>query len=65
MRHYFKTKRGRDAKLVLSTIRRAKQMIRLLPLILIAALVTGCSKPNSERIRTTQLSCATVMVFAS
>ena len=31
-------------------------MIQLLPLILVAALLTGCSKPNSERIKTLQLS---------
>ena len=31
-------------------------MIRLLPLILIATLLTDCSKPNSERIKTLQLS---------
>ncbi len=39
-------------------------MIRLLPLILIAALLIGCSKPNSKRIRTMQLSGETVVAFA-
>jgi len=39
-------------------------MIRLLPLMLIAALLTGCSKANSKRIRTLQLSGATVVAFA-
>ncbi len=39
-------------------------MIRLLPLILIAALLAGCSKANSKRIRTLQLSGATVVAFA-
>ena len=35
-------------------------MIRMLPIILIAVLLTGCSKPNSKRIKTLQLSGATV-----
>jgi len=39
-------------------------MIRLLPFLLIAALLTGCSKPNSKRIRTLQLSGETVVAFA-
>ncbi len=39
-------------------------MIRLLPLILIAALLTGCSKPNSKRIRTMQLSSETMVANA-
>ncbi len=39
-------------------------MIRLLPLILIAALLAACSKANSKRIRTLQLSGATVVAFA-
>ena len=38
-------------------------MIRLLPFMLIAALLTGCSKPNSKRIRTMQLSGETVVAF--
>ena len=39
-------------------------MIRLLPLILIAALLTGCTRPYSERIKTLQLSGAPVLAFA-
>ena len=39
-------------------------MIRLLPFIFIAALLTGCSKPNSKRIRTMQLSGEAVVAFA-
>jgi hypothetical protein len=39
-------------------------MIRLLPFLLIAVLLTGCSKPNSKRIKTLQLSGATVVAFA-
>ena len=39
-------------------------MIRLLPLILITALLTGCTRPYSERIKTSQLSGAPVMAFA-
>jgi len=39
-------------------------MIRLLPFLLIAAFLTGCSKPNSKRIRTLQLSGETVVAFA-
>jgi hypothetical protein len=39
-------------------------MIRLLPLILIAALLTGCSKPNSKRIETLQLTGETVLALA-
>jgi len=41
-----------------------KQMIRLLLLILIAALLTGCTRPYSERIRTSQFSDAPVLAFA-
>ena len=39
-------------------------MIPLLRLILIAVLLTGCTKPNSERIRTLQLSGAPVLASA-
>ena len=39
-------------------------MIRLLPLILIAVLLTGCTRPYSERIKTLQLSGAPVLAFA-
>ena len=39
-------------------------MIRLLFLILIAALLTGCTRPYSERIKTLQLSGAPVLAFA-
>jgi hypothetical protein len=38
-------------------------MIRLLPLMLIAALLASCSKPNSKRINTLQLSGETVVAF--
>ncbi|GBF27503.1 hypothetical protein MnTg02_02557 [bacterium MnTg02] len=39
-------------------------MIRLLPLILIAALLIGCTRPYSERLRTSQLSDAPMLAFA-
>ncbi|GBF26689.1 hypothetical protein MnTg02_01730 [bacterium MnTg02] len=39
-------------------------MIRLLPLMLIAALLTGCTKLNSERIKTLQLSGAPMLACA-
>ncbi len=39
-------------------------MIRLIPFILIAALLTGCSKANSKRIKTLQLTGATVVANA-
>ena len=39
-------------------------MIRLLSLILIASLLTGCTRPYSERIKTSQLSGAPMLAFA-